>query len=1746
MIELKNYIVTEILHEGATAVVCRAVRRRDGSAVIVKTFRSESPPPRDVERLRHEYATGQLLDSPYAFTPSELDTQESLPILVYADLDCEPLSRLMATPIEAGRFLDLAIRLAVAVVDIHRQGFIHKDIKPANILIPPDLEDGVKLTGFGLASPLPRFPGSAPLSSMIEGSLPYMSPEQSGRMNRTVDHRSDLYSLGITFYEMLTGILPFQAADPLEWVHCHIARQPRPPAEILPSIPEPISAIVMKLLAKPAEERYQSARGLQTDLQRCRVQWISGGRIAGFPLAEQDVTDQFLTPWKLYGRDREMALLLKAFDRVMASGKPEFMLVSGNPGIGKSTLVQSLAQPIVHERGFFIAGKVEQQGQDIPYAAINRAVDELIQQVMSESDERIRHHQEELQQALGKNGRIITDNFPRAGLLLENQPPVPELPQIEAERRFRLMFQKFIGVFTKKEHPLALFLDDLQWLDQASLGLIAYLITHSDTQYLFLIGAYRDTEVGPSHPLMIALNGIRSHGDLVHEVILEPLAVNHLTRLVADTVHRSLESVVPLARLVHAKTGGNPFFTLQFLMTLYQEELLAYAAQDGKWHWDLEEIHRQNFTDNVAELMIGKLKQLPAAALEPLKLAACVGNAIEGRILKLICDDAGAGLHAALEEAVNAGLFVHYDNSYRFLHDRVREAAYRLVPEEQRAGLHLTIGRRMLSRLSPEQLEPEIFGLASQFNLGARLITERGEQLRVAALDLRAAKKAKASTAYREAVGYLETAVALLGGNPWEQQHELAFAVYLELAECHLLSGNFDQAESGFPLLLNQALTPLEKAGVYLVKIDTHNIKGEGGDAIDCALECLRMFDIGMSAHPTADEVHQAYEAIRFQLGDRSIEELIDLPLMTDPGMQTVMEILSRLYIPAYYSDNNLFYLHICQGVNLSLRHGNSPASTYAYGWFGVLMATTFHRPREGYRFAGLAYELMERHRFLSYKPKVCMHLKFVAYWSQSLDKAIEYARAMFEAGQATGDVAAACFSFSETLFCMISRGDYLAEVQREAERGLDFTRRAGFRDVNDLILSLSRFVQTMRGRTRHLSTYDDEHFNEAEFEAGLDRERMPTLVFYHDAVKLMARYLAGDFKAALAFGEKSKSLLWAGLFSPASHYFFFYYGLTLTAVFDDLSPERRKEALVILDAHLAQLREWAQNCPRTFHHAYTLLRAEIARITGREQEAERLYEEATISAHQSGLVHNEAVAHELAARFHGARGMFRISDLYLREARVCYQRWGADGKVRQFDRAYPHLVESRPLSSGMTITTATEHFDLLSVLKASQSISREILLPDLQGTLMRLVLEQAGAQRALLLMGEGENLQIQAQAETSGEETGIDLMPVLPVSSATLPMSIIGYVRRTGESVILADAAASGYAADDYIVRRQPRSVLCLPIVRQAGVVGLLYLENNLTAGAFTAHTLMTLELLAAQAAISLESASLYADLRKENADRRRAEAELRQHREHLEELVARRTEELTAAKARAEEADRLKSFFLATMSHELRTPLNSIIGFTGIMLQGMVGPLSDEQQLQLGMVKGSARHLLDLINDILDLSKIEAGQVEIRPELFDLRALIDKTIRLLKPLAGKKALQLTAEVPSEAGLLVSDPRRVEQILLNLVNNAIKFTEQGHVRITCRLSDGSLMTSVTDTGIGIKPENMDKLFVTFRQLDDTSERKHEGTGLGLSICRKLANLLGGEILVESIWGRGSSFTLVLPLKREGGKDDQPHPDHRG
>ena len=1482
MTTVSTYTISALLSRGTRASVYRALRDEDGRRVVLKVPDPQCSRARDLAQLKHEYKLGSSLDTAAVIKPLALATYEGIPALVLEDFGGESLAGLLGAPMPVERFLPLAFRIAGAVADVHQHGVVHKDLKPDNFIVDR-LTGEVKITDFGVASQVPRELAPPRTPSCIEGSLPYMSPEQTGRMNRAIDSRSDLYAVGVTFYQMLTGQLPFHAHDPLEWVHCHVARAPQSPSELVPTIPAVLSRIVLKLLAKMAEDRYQTARGLQRDIERCLVEWPARGELADFPLGEDDVSAQLAIMQKLYGRDAETHALLLAFERVASRGTPELVLVSGYPGIGKSSLVRELHRPIVRDHGYFISGKFDQYKRDLPYSIFSQAFGGLLEQILTESEERLAVWKTELQQALGASGDLIVDIIPQVELLVGPQPAAPPLPPVEAQNRFHRVFRRFIGVFARQEHPLVLFLDDLQWLDSGSLKLLEDLVIHPQTRHLLVLGAYRDNEVSPSHPLVLMFHHIRKCGALVDEIVLGPLTAAYLTEYVADALRCPPERAAPLADLVHEKTAGNPFFAIQFLSSLYQEGLLELDRATSQWHWDEAKIRQKGFTDNVVDLMVRKLRRLPAATQQTLELAACVGSTAHLHILAMICRQSDELTERDLWDAVQEGLVLRQVDVYTFLHDRVQQAAYALIADDKKQAIHLRIGRLLLANLSARDLEENLFDVVGQLNHGVELLTDPAEKDELARLNIAAGKKAKASIAYASARNLFTVASHLLPEAAWSARYDLLFPLFMDRAECEYLCGEFERAEALFTLLLGRARTDIDRARVYELRLKLYSVAGKNDEALAMALEALRLFGVTL---PDDDDALAAAtraeaEAIAINLAGRSIAGLADGPEATAPEARAVIGLLSNATPAAYVCTRpQVFPLITMKLVNHSLKYGHTPESCMGYSAYGLMLVSLFDDPRAAYEFSEMSIRLNLKLGDISRRGTVLhLHGDHINLWSHHIATDFPALERGFIACLDAGDLVFASYIAFEIVWQAVERGDTLDDVRELSRRFAAFARDSRNEAVHQTIRMEQQFLACLQGLTRGTTDFDDDDFEEGQCLATITGAAfMCGVVFYH-TMKLIAAYLFGDIPKALHHAREAKKTLPAAMAMPMEATFYFFHALALARVTPQGEEERQGIART-LEAYERKLAFWAEHCPDNFRTKHALVSAELARLAGDELQAERRYEEASRAARESGFVHWEALAHELAARFHRARGLETIAAAYLRRALSGYDRWGAQAKVRQIEQRDPSLREGPAASPSATFAAQSEQLDLLSVTKASQTISGELVLDRLLRTLLEIVLEQGGADRACLMLCRDKRLVIEAEATLAERGTATSVLGSVPVdSSQCVPISLVHYAQRVKKRVILVNAAVDGgpFAGDEYLARARPRSVLCLPILRQTAVVGLLYLENHILAGAFTHERLGALELLATQAAIALQNALLLAEERAaraaaESAERRAA----------------------------------------------------------------------------------------------------------------------------------------------------------------------------------------------------------------------------------------------------------------------------------
>ncbi|MEG4307360.1 AAA family ATPase [Microcoleus sp. D3_18a_C4] len=1773
---LSQYQIHSTLHEGIETIIYRGKIPTHQDTTVLKILKAEYPTLDAITRIKHEYRIRQHLDHPGLVKVLSLETFDNRLGLLLEDFDGESLDRLLSRQkLEVITCLRLGIQLIKALEYLHLQKIIHKDIKPSNIII--NSETGIiKLTDFGIASRLSKENPQINNINSIVGTFAYMSPEQTGRMNRTLDYRTDFYSIGITLYEMLTGQLPFMSNDPLEIVYSHIASQAILPEQIKSDIPPAISQIVMKLMAKNAENRYQTAGGLLADLENCLHQLETTGKIVYFTPGNLDILSQLLIPQKLYGREKQVSELLAAFERVAnpceenySPSQIELILVSGYAGIGKSAVVSEIQKPITRQRGYFISGKFDQFKRNIPYASLIQAFQSLIQQLLTENIKKLQDWQDKLLAALGDAGQVIIDVIPELELVIGKQPAVAELAPTEAQNRFNRLFKEFIHVFARKEHPLVIFIDDLQWSDSATLKLMELLATDPDSRYLLLIGAYRDHEVSSTHPLMQTVEYLQKTGIILHNLVLEPLSLAHVTELISETLNDS-ERIQPLAELIWNKSGGNPFFLTQLLNTLYQEKLLRFdfprllsPGIKGQWQWNIEDIHAIGITDkSVVELVASRIQQLPETTQQVLKLGACVGDKFTLDVLSTVnakspsvtatelWDALQAGLILPLNESYliplfldgEAGFNLTFDSSrigYKFLHDRVQQAAYSLIPDNEKKATHLSIGKLLFENTPPDKVEEKIFDIINQLNVGSECLSLPSEKEELAGLNLMAGHKAKAANAYEPAVKYLNVGISLLAPDSWDRNYSMTLRLYVETLEAEYLNTNFEQAENLAEVVLRSAKNQLDIVKVYQLKILFYQAQSQMLKAVETGLEVLEMLGVNLLDSPT----------IAVPKLPR-IEELENLPVMTDPYQLATMEILTALYPPAYIAKPEIVSSLVLTMVNLCIDRGHSALATFPYTLYGMMLCGLEGEIEAGYYAGLIALKLLEQFNASQQKAKVyVMFNAHIRIWKESTKNTLASFIEGMKVGIETGDLEWAVYNSMHYITNLFVVGEPLELVKDKQTVYMELV----LKNKHEFAIGYAKIWQviasSLRSQTAEQVRLVSGRLDEPAVMSRWQKENNRMSLFAAYVAKLMVLYLLKDYAAAVASGKLAAEYADGaiGLITVGVHNF--YYSLAILAHYPD--SDNQEADLAIVNSNQQIMKKWAYHAPMNYQHKYELVEAEKARLFSDKLAAMDYYDLAIKGAAANGYIQEEALAYELAGEFYQSWDKEIIARTYVRKAYYAYIRWGATAKVKYLESRYHYLVDrNQEAIYKNVVTTATTTInnslvlDLPTVVKASQAVSSEIILSRLLEKLVQLVKENAGAQKVLFLAQTGNQLFI--EAGLTGEFNDVTLLQSLPIAeSDLLPISLIDYVERTRKYLVLDDATRSDqFQYDPYIASNHPLSILVLPIIHQGNLTGMFYLENNLTKGAFTSDRLELLGILSAQAAISLENARFYTIL----------ETRVAQRTEKLHTAL----EELRHTQLQLIQSEKMSSLgqVVGGIAHEINNPINFIYGnlyYTNEYAENLLHLLrlyqnnypnpvqeivNETEQIDLDFLMtdftkmiesmrfGAAR-VRDIVLSLRNFSRLDESD----RKWVNLHEGIDSTLMILDhKLIDIQVIKEYGNLP----LVNCYPGEINQVFMNVLTNAIDALsrERGKefdstIQIWTEVAEGNQVAiRIVDNGVGMSSEVLGKIFDPFF----TTKEVGKGTGLGLSISYQIVvEQHGGKLIGKSEPGEGSEFTILLP-----------------
>ncbi len=1806
---IPGYNITEKIHEGQQTIIYRALKELYQTKVILKATKSSYPTLQEITRLRHEYNILQSLHLEGITQILGLENVNNGLALVSEDFEGISLKSLINKQKLSIKFmLSIAIQLAEILSQLHKQHVIHKDIKPHNILVNEETSE-VNLIDFSIASRLSKETPSITNPDLLEGTLAYMSPEQTGRMNRAIDYRTDLYSLGATLYEVFTGKVPFLAADAMELVHSHIAKTPEPPHLNNPEIPPTVSAIILKLLSKTAEERYQSSLGLKADLERCYQQLTTKGKIESFTPGKLDKSGQFLIPQKLYGREAEVAQLMSAFERV-SLGQTEMVLVSGYSGIGKSSLVNEVHKPIVRQRGYFIAGKFDQFKRNIPYAALIQAFQDLIQQLLTEKSESLENWKSKLLTALGENGQIIIDVIPELERIIGKQPAVSEAGAAEKQNRFNRVFQQFIQVFAQQSHPLVLFLDDLQWADNTSLKLIQLLTTDADSKYLLLIGAYRDNEVDAAHPLTSTIEKIQADNGQINNIVLKQLSLTSVSALIADTLAVETEyddkqvssqvadRIQPLAELLYNKTQGNPFFLTQLLQTLYSEELLTFDFRQECWQWDIQQILSQEITDyGIVELIARNIQKLPEDTQKTLKLAACIGNRFNLYVLAVASEKSASETATFLWAALQAGLVLPLSESYKiplvgtvdweqnnyslqigykFLHDRVQQAAYSLIPEDEKKATHLKIGQLVLANTPEPDIEENVFDIVNQLNIGREFIQSQVEKNKLAELNLIAGKKAKDSTAYDAATRYLNSSLELLDKNSWETQYQLTLDIHVEAVGAEYLNTNFERANQLSELVFERAKSLIEKIPVYETKIQFYMVQNQMPAVIKTVMPLLETLGFPLPKKANKLVVLMELLGTKIKLGKKQIEELVALPAMTDPYRLATMRLLNAVFAAAGATNPELVPVVAMRMINFSLKYGNCPETSVGYGLYGLILCAGMGDIKSGYQFGQLAVKLIDKFDFKQLKPKV--YLLFwasIAHWKQPAKSIVEPSLEIIKASTEVGDLeysAYAAFTYCVILFLSgisleISCQNYSKYISIMATQKQQYHVQLNgvWRQLIFNLLNQNINQDILLNHNENAST----KFSNSTFLTDIDNG---TLMFNTSFTQCIFAYLMKNYTLAVETAKiaEKHSVSVLGIFPVAVHNF--YYSLSLLAVYNNIFHEEKKQCLKKVIANQKTMNNWANHSCINFRHKYDLVEAEKARVLGQDYQAITYYEQAIAGANKEGYIHEEALACELAAEFHFSRNRAIIAKAYLLKSYYAYIRWGALAKVKDLEKRYPEIFSevlkreastidfSATTSASFTLTSTTgttgNHsamLDMLSVMKASQAISGELVLEKLFSSLMTILMENAGARIGFLLLKQADKLVPVASGKL--ENNQVALLPLEHLlSPEDLPFSAINYVERTLEPVILTNASQEGiFTHDPYIVKHQPKSVLGMPIVYQAKLIGILYLENNLATGAFTKQRLEVLKLLTSQAAISLENATLYHELQELAAKERERAVELGESLNKLQQTQAQlvQTEKISSlgqlVAGVAHEVNNPVGFISGNLHHATEY-VNALTNHISLYQENFPNPpdqikedaedieieyLIEDLPQMLSSMKLGIDRIRDIMQSLRNFSRVDTAD----KKPADIHAGIDSTLMILQHrLKPKGELEEIAIIKEYGDLpeIACYSGSLNQVFMNIIANSIDAMEGERARspkhITIRteqIDDDKVVIRIKDDGPGMTEEVRERLFDAFF----TTKPEGKGTGLGLSISYQIVvEKHGGKLQCVSAPGQGAEFIIEIPI----------------
>ena len=1775
MLNISGYDINEQIYQGTRTVVYRGKRGTD-TPVVIKAPLNAFPTPAELAGIRAEFDIGRSIEHQGVVRPLALERADHRLALVLEDFGGQPLARTInARPMELAQFFQLATPLVEALAELHRGGITHKDINPTNIIHNPQT-NVVKISDLSIASVLRREGLRRGPQLPLLGTLRYMSPEQTGRVNRTIDYRTDYYSLGATFYEMLTGQPPFPTEDPVELLHCHLAHTPAAPSALDSRVPAALSRVVLKLLAKAPDDRYQSGNGLLADLRRC-AELHRSGATEGFVPGTDDRSARFQIPERLYGRQREQDRLRAALDRAV-DGSRQLLLLEGESGIGKSALVHDLLGPVTRRRGWFVKGRHDRVHGALPHTALIQAAAELVQLLLTESDQKLSDWRRRLGRALGDELQVLTAVLPGLEQITGSAPAAPKLPPDEAESRFHRLFRELLRELTASR-TLVIYLKDLQWADSSSLSLMESLLADDKVHHLLLLGGLRDTDPGP---LTMALGRMEQGPAEVQRIRLAPLDTGSIAQLIADTTHSTQNEAHELAELVRNKTLGNPFFVGQLLNTLHTRKLLSFDVGSGRWRWDLVQIKQQRLADDVVELLIQKMVALPGDTMRVLELAACIGNRFDLGTLSIISEMPLPDVARALLPAVEAGIITTVCGGFNHLvrwdscdtdqpsmeqlpemmqqvrcdfhHEQLHRAAHSHLARGQHDEIHLRLGRRLIQRLDGEALQQRLLEVVNHFNEGRQLLTVRLECLEVARLNLQAAERARQSGVRDSAEHYFDAGIRLLPEDHWESSHELSFALHLGLYSCRVIRPDriAETVALGEELVAHASTTTerLEAVSLHVMQLTIRARDPER--ALLLGTEALRLVQIEIDTPDPAQLIARKHAELWDCVGHGSLDKLLELPSVTDPEILATMKLLNNLFFsPMYIKYRDRAPLVALASVQLSLQHGNGPGSGAAYATWAIVMAHTFGDYREGYRLGRLAVAVADRQG--SDRALVRAIASATTWLGETPAQSVQRIREGHSLALETGETFAAAIFAGITAGVGLMAGLPLESLYQECKQlsvmiEQEMGTQIGPREIH---LTL-RYIEALRGQRGHDELFDSPA-EAAEAQKIMAQRNLEALQGYHLQLSQLGSFF-GDHQAALEHANELRRMADQRVGHPTAYLVHFNQALALAGAHDSADPQQQAKMRAQIHENIDQLSRWVEaGMGGQLGHLLTLVVAELARLEGKVEQATQAYRQAIVRASELDLPQFQALSNELAGRFYAAQGLTKVALVFLKDAHYCYEKWGATAKAEQLADAFPELqlqVTPQPASytsTGTTTTSGEYAFDISTVIKASMAISGEVKLEALLQRLLGTIMENAGAHRGFLTLVSDGEARVEAACLEPGKLQQIEPSPL--AGNDQLPAGVVQYVMRTRQHVVLADAAARGlFRSDPHISSHGVRSVLCTPLIKGGQLLGAIYLDNNLAAGAFTDQRLELVNLLCGQAAIAIDNARLYGQLEQSN--------------QQLEQKVAERTRDLAHKNQQLEQslqvqqemqnqlliAEKMASLgnLVAGVAHEINTPVGALVSSTDTSrraiekLQKQLHRATSLEEVQQGRkverlftllwsnfeVMGTAsKRVTRIINTLRNFARLD----EAERKQVDLHEGLDSTLTLV----GHR-LKDRVTVVKQYGELrptLCYPNQLNQVFMNLLVNAVDALEEsgqgGTITIRTWIEDDQARIRIRDDGPGIPAQKLPRIF----DPGFTTKGVGVGTGLGLSICFNIIQKHSGTLTVDSAPGQGSAFTITLPLE---------------